>query len=60
MSTVALALSLLHLALDNAKANNAGSEVIADLEAAIAKLIGVIGTDVTFGQLEGLRTKPKW
>lgn len=57
---VALALSLLQHVLSDAKVNGAAQTVIESLEASIANLIAVHGSDVTFGQLEGLRTKPLW
>lgn len=36
------------------------AEVIADAEAALAKLASVRGSSVTFEQLEGLRLVTKW
>lgn len=36
------------------------ADVIADAEAALALLNKVHGSEVTFGQLEGLRLSPAW
>lgn len=57
---VSLILALLQSVLDAAKLNGAAPEVIANLEAAVAKLLEVQGTPVTFQQLEGLRVTTKW
>jgi hypothetical protein len=57
---IALALSLAGQALSDAKVNGAAAEIIAELESAVASLVKVHGSDVTFAQLEGLRTKPLW
>src|SRR2546423_96187 len=46
--------------LKSGKATDTASQVIADLESAVAALQKVQGTDVTFQQLESLRTTPKW
>lgn len=58
---IALSLAFLQAVLESAKVNGAAVEVIENLEAAIAKLLTVQGTDVTFEQLEGLKfPTPKW
>ncbi len=41
-------------------ATDAAQQAISDVEAAVAALLKVQGTDVTFAQLEGLRTTPTW
>lgn len=57
---IALSLALLQQVLSSAKVAGAAPEIIASLEASIASLVSVHGSDVTFSQLEGLRTKPLW
>ncbi len=61
INSIALALLLLRLALDEALKNHAPEdEIIIDLQSAIDALVKVHGTDVTFQQLEALRVKPEW
>ncbi len=61
INSIALALLLLRLALDEALKNHAPEDVIIiDLQSAIDALVKVHGTDVTFQQLEALRVKPEW
>lgn len=55
MDYVALALSLLQTVLASAHVGNASQDVIVALEAAVAKILGVQGSDVTYKQLEDLR-----
>jgi hypothetical protein len=57
MNYVALALALLQSVLTSAKVGNAEVAVIANIEAAIAKLLETEGSAVTYAQLESLRTK---
>lgn len=57
---IALALSLASQALNDAKVNGAPAEIVDYLEGAVSNLVKVHGSEVTFGQLEGLRTKPLW
>ncbi len=60
MTWIALALSLLQTVLSSAKIGNAEQEVIAVIEAAVAKLLSVKGSNVTYQQLEDLRSKSTW
>ncbi len=60
MTWIALALSLLQTVLSSAKIGNAEQEVIAGIEAAVAKLLSVEGSNVTYQQLEDLRSKNTW
>lgn len=60
ISVISLVLTLLYSTLEAAKIGGAAVEVIAAIQAAIASLEKVRGTDVTFAQLEGLRVEPKW
>lgn len=60
ISLISLALSLLESALEAAKANGLAIEIVQGVEGAIQKLREVQGSDVTYGQLEGLRINPKW
>ena len=57
---IQLALALLQVSLSAAKVNGLPVEVVADLEAAVAKLQSVQGTPVTWAQLNGLRVTPSW
>ena len=59
-SLIGLVLSLLQSILSSAKVGGVAPEIIADLEAAVANLLKVQGTDVTFQQLEGLRVTTEW
>lgn len=60
LTYIQIALALIATELDAAKVGGAAPEVIANLQAALNSLLAVTGTDVTFGQLEGLRVKPQW
>lgn len=60
MDYVALALSLLQTVLASAHAGQATQDAITALEAAVAKLLSVQGSDVTYAQLESLRVTQKF
>jgi DNA-binding Xre family transcriptional regulator len=60
MDYIALALSLLQTALASAQAGKAEQEVIAVLQSAMQKLLQTEGSNVTFQQLESLRSKTTW
>jgi hypothetical protein len=57
---ISLVLTLLQSILASAKIGGVAPEVIANVEAAVANLVAVQGTPVTFAQLEGLRVTTKW
>ncbi|MGA9473830.1 MAG: hypothetical protein WBV36_15295 [Terriglobales bacterium] len=57
---VSLVLTLLQSILASAQVGGVAPEVIANIEGAVAKLMAVQGTPVTFAQLEGLRVTTKW
>lgn len=57
---VSLVLTLLQSILESAKVGGVAPGVIANIEAAVASLLAVQGTPVTFAQLEGLRVKTEW
>ena len=57
---VSLVLTLLQSILAAAKVGGLAPEVIANIEAAVANLLAVQGTPVTYAQLEGLRVETKW
>ena len=57
---ISLVLALLKSVLEAAEVNGVAPEVIANIEAAVAKLLAVQGTPVTYAQLEGLRVTTKW
>jgi hypothetical protein len=57
---ISLVLTLLESVLASAKIGGVAPEVIANIEAAVANLLAVQGTPVTFAQLEGLRVTTKW
>ena len=57
---ISLGLTLLQSILASAQVGGVAPEVIANVEAAVANLIAVQGTPVTFAQLEGLRVTTKW
>lgn len=57
---LSLVLALLQSVLEAAKVDGVAPEVIANIEAAVANLLAVQGTPVTYGQLEGLRVTTKW
>jgi hypothetical protein len=60
ISAIGLALSILEAVLSSAKANNLAVEIVQGVEAAVAALVKVRNTPVSFGQLEGLRVQTKW
>jgi hypothetical protein len=57
---IGLVLSLLQSILASAKAGGVAPDVIGNLESAVANLLAVQGTPVTFAQLEELRVTTKW
>jgi hypothetical protein len=57
---ISLVLTLLQSVLSAAKVGGIAPEVIANIEAAVANLLAVQGTPVTFAQLENLRVTTKW
>ncbi len=57
---IGLVLTLLESVLSAAKVGGVAPEVIANIEAAVEKLLAVQGSPVTFSQLEGLRVTTKW
>jgi hypothetical protein len=57
---ISLSLTLLQSILASAQVGGVAPEVIANIEAAVANLLAVQGTQVTFAQLEGLRVTTKW
>ena len=57
---ISLILTLLQSILASAKVTGAAPDVVANIEAAVASLLKVQGTPVTFAQLEGLRVTTKW
>ena len=60
MGILTLILTLLQSILASAKVGGLPAETIALLEAAVANLLKVQGTPVTFAQLESLRVKTEW
>ena len=59
-SLISLVLTLLQSILAAAKIGGVAPEVISNIEAAVANLLAVQGTPVTYAQLEGLRVETKW
>jgi hypothetical protein len=59
-SLISLILTLLQSVLSAAKIGGVAPEVIENIEAALASLLAVQGTPVTFEQLESLRVTTKW
>jgi hypothetical protein len=57
---ISLVLTLLQSILASAKVGGVAPDVIANIEAAVASLLKVHGTPVTFEQLESLRVKTEW
>ena len=57
---ITLILTLLQSVLASAKVGGAAPELVANIEAAVASLLAVQGTPVTFAQLEELRVTTKW
>jgi hypothetical protein len=60
LSLIGLSLTLLQSVLSSAKVGGVPADVVASIEAAIASLLKVTGTDVTYSQLESLRVKTEW
>ena len=59
-SLISLIAALLSSVLSAAKVGGVAPEVVANLEAALASLLKVQGSPVTFAQLEALRVKTEW
>ena len=57
---IGLVVTLLQSILASAQVGGMAPEIIAEIEAAVAKLLAVQGTPVTYAQLEGLRVTTKW
>ena len=57
---ISLVLVLLQSVLSSAKVGGVAPELIANIEAAIASLLRVKGTSVSYAQLESLRVTTKW
>jgi hypothetical protein len=57
---ISLVLALLQSILSAAKVGGVAPEVITLIEGAVANLLQVQGTPVTFKQLEGLRVTTEW
>jgi hypothetical protein len=57
---ISLVLTLLQSILAAAKVGGMAPAVVNNIEAAVANLLAVQGTPVTFAQLEGLRVTTKW
>ena len=57
---ISLVLTVLQSVLASAKIGGVAPDVIVNIEAAVANLLKVQGTPVTFAQLEGLRVTTKW
>lgn len=57
---IALVLSLLQSVLAAAKVGGVPAEVVTLIEGAVANLLKVQGTDVTYSQLESLRVTTTW
>lgn len=60
ISVIELVLALLNIVLAQAGVKGLPAEVVADVAAAVSALERVRRSEVTFGQLEGLRVQPKW
>lgn len=60
ISIIDLVLSLLGSLLTTLLKNKVPGEIVADVEAAVAKLQSVQGTLVTYQQFESLRVTPEW
>lgn len=59
-SLLSLILTLLSSVLSAAKVGGVAPDIIANIEAAVAKLLEVQGSDVSFKQLEDLRVTTTW
>jgi len=57
---ISMIVTLLQSILAAAKVGGVAPQIIANIEAAVASLLAVQGTPVTFAQLEGLRVTTKW
>lgn len=58
LATINTTLTVLQGVLPLMTANKLAPEIIALVESAVASLSNVVGSDVTYGQLESLRAKP--
>jgi hypothetical protein len=57
---IGMIVTLLQSILAAAKMGGVAPQIIGNIEAAVASLLAVQGTPVTFAQLEGLRVTTKW
>lgn len=57
---LSLVIALLQSILQAAKVGGVAPEIVADIQNAVASLLKVQGTDVTYSQLESLRVKTEW
>ena len=57
---ISMIVTLLQSILAAAKVGGVAPQIIASIETAVASLLAVQGTPVTFAQLEGLRVTTKW
>ena len=57
---ISMMVTLLQSILAAAKVGGVAPQIIGNIEAAVASLLAVQGTPVTFAQLEGLRVTTKW
>lgn len=60
ISIISLVLALLKIVEAEAIKNQLADNVISGIQGAIAELEKVRGSEVTYQQLESLRTEPKW
>jgi hypothetical protein len=59
-SLIALVAALLQSILSAAKVGGVPAEIVALIEGALANILKVQGTDVTYTQLESLRVTTEW
>ncbi len=59
LALIETVLALLQIAASATK-NTADDNIVAEIEAAVAALERVLGSEVTRAQLEGMRFEPKW
>jgi hypothetical protein len=57
---IGMIVTLLQSILAAAKMGGVAPQIVGNIEAAVASLLAVQGTPVTFAQLEGLRVTTKW
>lgn len=57
---ISLVLTILQSVLGSAKVGGVPAEVVGLIEAAVANLLKVQGTDVTYSQMESLRVTTQW